>query len=415
MGKTKYEKRWKHWVRPTRLPGVWQMQEGGYIARRRVTDPTDGRVRELKKVFRQGTDRDAFNWLEEETTKVRAGLRLARPQNERFADYAVSLFERKVAKGELRSAAGRTKWKKTLEHFIRGIDGADGELAVEGFGELFVDQIRTSHVEVWKEQMGPLIAEKLYAPTTVNGWLSILRVVMKAAALEFELPRVATDGVRDFDESNHVTYTEEAPNALTTEQVPVFLEHLKALFPQYYAMAYLGFATGLRPSSLRPLRRRGEQVDFLPSEGKLRVRRSHTAGNTVMNTTKQKTRYTIELPAEVVAVLEWHVSTQLTTPEQQRSDLLFPSVTGRFRAPTVLNKPFAAVSEEMGLGYAFTQRGMRRTFNDLARNANVGLSVVKSISGHKTDRMVEHYSTISGAEQRASISKVVSLFDRKVA
>ena len=93
-------------------------------------------------------------------------------------------------------------------------------LAVEGFGELFVDQIRTSHVEVWKEQVGPLIGERIYAPTTVNGWLSILRVVMKTAALDFELPRVATEGVRDFDESNHVTYTEEAPNALTTEQVP---------------------------------------------------------------------------------------------------------------------------------------------------------------------------------------------------
>lgn len=390
------------------------MQEGGYIARRRVTDPTDGRVRELKKVFREGTDRDAFNWLEEATTKVRAGLRLARPRNERFADYAVSLFERKVAKGELRSAATRTKWRSSLQHFIRGIDSPNGELAVDGFGEMFVDQIRTSHVEVWKEQIGPLIAEKLYAPTTVNGWLSILRVVMKAAALEFELPRVATEGVRDFDESNHVTYPEEAPNALTTEQVPVFLEHLKALFPQYYAMTYLGFATGLRTSSLRPLRWRGEEVDFLPSEGKLRVRRSHTAGNTVMNTTKQKTRYTIELPDEVVAVLEWHVATQLATPEQQRSDLLFPSVTGGYRAPTVLNKPFAVVSEEMRLGYPFTQKGMRRTFNDLARAANIDALVTKSISGHKTDRMVELYSTVTGAEQRTSIGKVVGLFDRKV-
>jgi len=174
-------------------------------------------------------------------------------------------------------------------------------------------------------------------------------------------------------------------------------------------------ATGLRPSSLRPLRQCGEQVDFLPSEGKLRVRRSHTGGNTVMNTTKQKTRYTIELPAEVVAVLEWHVATQLSTPEQQRSDLLFPSLAGRFRAPTVLNKPFADVSEEMGLGYAFTQHGMRRTFHDLARAANVEALITKSISGHKTDRMVDHYSTISAAEQRAGIAKVVGLVDRKVA
>ena len=38
-----------------------------------------------------------------------------------------------------------------------------------------------------------------------------------------------------------------------------------------------------------------------------------------------------------------------------------------FRSPSVLNKPFEDVSSRMGLGYTFTQRGMRRTFNDLAR------------------------------------------------
>lgn len=114
-------------------------------------------------------------------------------------------------------------------------------------------------------------------------------------------------------------------------------------------------------------------------------------------------------------VLNWHVATQSTTPEQRRSDLLFPSLTGLYRAPTVLNKPFAHVSQEMGLGYDFTQRGMRRTFEDLARAAKVEALITEKISGHQTDRMVEHYSTVSGTEQRTSIAKVVGLLDRKVA
>ncbi len=415
MGKTHWKKQWKHWVKPTRLPGIWKMQEGGFIARQRVTDPSTGRLRELKKVFPQGTEHDAYAWLQTEKQRVRAGLLLARPQKERFADYAVSLFERKVAKGELKSASSQTRWKSTLAHLIGGIDGANGELAVQGFGELVIEHRRTSHIEVWKEQLGPLITQGSFAPTTANGWLSILRVILKAATLEFELPRNVSDGVRDFDESEHVTYTEDEPNALTAEQVPEFLQHLKALYPQHYAMAYLGFATGLRPSSLRALRRKGEEPDFLPRDGKLRVRRSHTVGDQVMNTTKQKRRYSIELPTEVVDVLNWHVATQLTTPEQDRSDLLFPSIKGQFRAPTVLNKPFAHVSQEMGLGYEFTQRGMRRTFNDLARAAKVEALITKSISGHQTDRMVEHYSTVNASEQRASIAKVVGLFERRVA
>jgi len=327
----------------------------------------------------------------------------------RFADYAISVFERKVRTGELKSAATQSKWRDVLVHLVRGTDDCDGELAVTGFGELFVDQIQAAHVDRWKELMGGLVQAGQYSPNTVNSWLGVLRVVLKAAAREFNLERVATDGVANFDASSHVTYSEEAPNALTPEQVPVFLAALKDSFPQHYGMAFLGLATGLRPSSLRPLRRKGEQADLLLDAGKLLVRRSQTIGETVLNTTKQKTRYAIELPPSVVDVMLWHIETQLETPEQQGSDLLFPAVTGGFRTPTVLNKPFAAVSEAIELGYPFTQRGMRRTFNDLMRAAQVEAIVTRSISGHLTERMQDHYSTVSGAEQRASIAKVIDL------
>lgn len=39
-----------------------------------------------------------------------------------------------------------------------------------------------------------------------------------------------------------------------------------SMFPQHYAMTCLGFCTGPRPSSLRPLRRRGDQPDVVWSE-----------------------------------------------------------------------------------------------------------------------------------------------------
>jgi len=75
----------------------------------------------------------------------------------------------------------------------------------------------------------------------------------------------------------------------------------------------------------------------------------------------------------------------------------------------VLNKPFTDVAEEMELGKHFTQRGLRRTFNDLARAARVDALVTRSISGHLTEQMQHHYSTVSGAEQRDSIAKVIEL------
>ena len=44
------------------------------------------------------------------------------------------------------------------------------------------------------------------------------------------------------------------------------------------------------------------------------------------------------------------------------------------------------------------------------RIAKVEAIVTKSISGHLTDRMREHYSTVTPDEQRESIGNVVQLF-----
>src|SRR5262249_60801632 len=131
-----------------------------------------------------------------------------------------------------------------------------------------------------------------------------------------------------------------------------------------------------------------------------------------MKTTKQKRRYTIDLPAEAMAVLKWHVETQLKTDEQKESDLLFPSLTGWFRTPKVLNQPMEEVARELGITKHITQRALRRTFNDLARAAQVSDLVTRSISGHLTEKMQSHYSTVNGGEQREALAKMIGRVDR---
>jgi hypothetical protein len=74
-----------------------------------------------------------------------------------------------------------------------------------------------------------------------------------------------------------------------------------------------------------------------------------------------------------------------------------------------LKKAFDTVGRLIGLSKSITPRGMRRTFNDVARAAKVESLVTKSISGHLTDRMKDHYSTVSPVEQRESIGRVLRL------
>ena len=394
----------------TKFQNVFSTPQGGHYVRARVTDPSNGKLVTVKKTLATTNALEAFQWLTGEIERIKTGRALPLPAKTRFAEFAAQLLEEKMAKGEIKSASGHAKWVGTLEHLIAGTTGEKSDKYVTGFGDVFVDKLHTSHIEQWKLRVAELIAAGDYAPTTANGWLSVLRVVCKAAKKQFALHHLATEDVSDFDTSDWITYSEETPNTLLPEQVPLFLERAREAYPQHYAMVFLGFATGLRPSSLRPLRRRGPEADVQWERNRILIRRSQSiGGGAVMNMTKQRTRYAIDLPQAVMDVLTWHVEHQLYTEPMRDCDLLFPSIYGDFRATATLQKPFYKLAEELGLP-PFTPRGMRRTYNDLARKAGVIDLVTRSISGHATEQMQHHYSTVSPAEQRESIGKVIQLF-----
>ncbi len=66
------------------------------------------------------------------------------------------------------------------------------------------------------------------------------------------------------------------------------------------------------------------------------------------------------------------------------SGLLFPSTTGRFRAASCLDKPLVEIAKGANIEKHLTARFMRRTFQDLGRQAQVHDFVVRAISGHAT-------------------------------
>src|ERR1700722_5963983 len=130
-----------------------------------------------------------------------------------------------------------------------------------------------------------------------------------------------------------------------------------------------------------------------------------------MNRTKTKRDLEIKVPALLLEVLKWHVDTQLLTDEQKASDLLFPREDGEVRDPKVLRKPFDHVTTLLSLKKRVTPRAMRRSFQDLARSAQVNDVVTRSISGHATEQMQRHYSTVSDREQAEGLAKVLRMMD----
>lgn len=411
----KYIRRFNTWLADTKHPGIYKLRKGGYLVRIRTTDPFSRKEKEVRKALPRRTIEQAMAWQAQE--KERLQLRLGQGEAQRvcFDIFASSILQRKIDQGKIKGDSIR-KTTDQYAHLINGTtvkDKVSGDVVVkvDGFGKVAVERVTSKLIQTWKSHLGKLIKAGHYKPSTINGWLAQLRELMSIAVVEHDLKRNPMAGVKDFDTSEHRPYTEKAPNSLEPLQTRSFLAKLLKLYPQHYAMAYLGFMTGGRISIMITLRRSGPEADIDWETGRLLNRRSKGHGSEVRNVVKQKDNFGVPLPQDIVDVLSWHVETQLDNRQlKNKEHLLFPGSKGAdFRSMSSLTKPFARVATEIGVKFKFTQRGMRRTYNDLSRAADVKPEIIRSISGHHTEQMREWYSTYRSRERRAGIAAVIDL------
>jgi hypothetical protein len=391
--------------------GIWRLKGGGFFVRARVTDPRTGREYQLTHVLR-GTHVPMREALEAQAQRRKDGVaRIEGRIRSRtlWSTYAASLFDAKVTEKKIKSAASRRRWADTLALFV------------PVFGMFYVDELRYADLVTWRDQVARWIRDGMpsrrkrdagkdrivaLSPVTANGWISILKVICTAMTNHFELEKNPAAALEYFATGR--TYTREQPNALTGKQARAFLATMKRLFPQHYAMVFLGFISGARPSTLRPIRRQGEVTDLKWDERVILLRRSNSLGDEIMDETKTALDQEIPLPPRAVRVLREHVAALPKGP-MGKSPYLFPSATGGMRSRSVLDKPFRDVLKALGWTLKLTPRGMRRTFNDLARDAEVHDVVTRAISGHETERMQRHYSTAQREEMRQAVGRVISL------
>jgi len=393
MAKQEWREHKGRWIRPTKLPGVWQVKDevSLYLIRARQLSDKTGKLREVRRFVRAESPKAALDQLE----RAQAGSSQVSKEPVRFRDYAKALLARKIQLGEIKANSyGPEKWGSILEHHL-----------YPAFGDYYMHALSGEDIEAVRLEWARLVRLGDYLPTTVNGWLRILSAICTAATKELRLPQNPYDGVKPLDESEHDTYA-ESNNAVPPGRLAEFLDHMRRLSPRLYGFAFLGFAIGARPSSLRPLRRCGPHADLDWETGVLLLRRSATKPGVPMARTKTGRDQRIVLPGEALDELRTHVAK--LTPLQAATDLLFPSPAGRFWARQALEASFARTSEVMGLPRV-TSRAMRRTFMDTARAAQVESVVTRSISGHRSEAERARYSTVGDHEQRQAIAGVVSL------
>ena len=90
---------------------------------------------------------------------------------------------------------------------------------------------------------------------------------------------------------------------------------------------------------------------------------------------------------------------------------VFPTDDGKCHRGYPLASHLKRACKAAGITIRFTQHGLRRTWNDLARR-HVDGAVVRAIMGHSEkggEVMTDHYSSIRLAEKRAGLETVVKV------
>ena len=248
--------------------------------------------------------------------------------------------------------------------------------------------------------------ERRYAAATINLWLRTLKHLVASAYREFGWGASPVAGVEPLPERRR---GEDDPCSLSAELLGRFLARYRQRYPQSWAMAFLGFTTGLRWSELSALR----WSDIDEAQGLLHIRRGQVRGVTG-ETKTEGSRRTLALCPEQLDCLREH-RRQLVEAQAPglAAGLVFPSGAGRYAYHSCMDKRLRRIASDLELPFRVSTKVFRRSFNNLLRQAGVDRQVLRSLTGHSSEEMTGRYSTVEGSEKAAAVGRVVLLASGK--
>ena len=357
-------------------PGVTKTKDRRFRIRFKARDPKTGRLKEVKKVIDAATPAEAAKAKQAQRERFEAGT--ATRSRPRLADYASSWL-----RGKLPDLSPSTRDRYAL---------VLGRHVLPALGDYYVDGIQRDDIIAWRDaQQGQ--------PSTINSRLRVLRTVFADATIEFGLARNPCARVRGARESRR----KRDPNRLTAVQFPRVLAALQEQAPERYALYLVLAFTAARIGEATALK--WSDIDF--DAGTIQIRRARWKRH--IGPTKTGDEREVPMDEALAMVLKAHRRRLI---ERQapglKADWVFPSASGWPIYGSTLRTPLKRALATAGVTQRFTLHGFRRTFNNLARQTASSL-VVRSITGHVTDRMFEHYSHVEADEKRRAAHEVVRL------
>jgi integrase len=354
-----------------------QIGDGLYRIRFKFRDPKTGRVRE--------GDRQVEARSPAHAAELRIQLRLEAERQAletrtrvRVREYATSWIERRIA-----TLKPSTRWRYGY---------VLAQHVVPKLGDVFLDALSPADVARWRD-------EHPGQPATVNGSLRVLKTMLADATDELDLPKNPARRVASLRERR----IDASPNCLTAPELDAVLRWMRLHEPAWFALTATLAMTGMRFGEATALK----WSDLDVQGGEIIVRRAHWVGH--VGTTKTDTVRRVPLVPDLRAILDERRRALVAQKHPGLAqDWVFATSEGTLLITSTLRKPFRRALAACGITRRQTIHGLRRTFNNLVRQVASG-EVVRSMTGHVTAAMTEHYSHVGRAEKAAAVSLALAL------
>ncbi|MCB9629762.1 MAG: site-specific integrase [Sandaracinaceae bacterium] len=371
------------------LPGIWKLNTTDFIVRAQPIDPRTGKKKNVRRVLTDASLNDAV-LLRDQLMRQPDVEPSRETRRERLGEFATWWLDHKVGRGDIEPS--------TVDRYQTVI----GHLTLR-LRDTYLDCVTPTDIEEWiVTATRPSGDSPGYGPATVNGWLRVMRTLLTDAVRLRGIPTNPALAVRslrvptNFEDSNTPTLRELRGVLVTLDDDADYVA-ATALMLQAF--------TGLRWGETTALK--WEDLDG--DRGVLWVPRKVQKGQLVPSTKTNRARR-VGVPSYLETRLD--AFRRRLVAEQHPglpSGLMFPSSVGKplwsARASGVLR----GACERAGLDRPFTTHGFRRSMTDLLREAAVDPVTAKAITGHTTDAMREHYSTVRAADVRAAGERVARL------
>lgn len=206
---------------PTQYPGVFRIENKVFRVRGKVTDQRTGRKKEVDRILRNVTARQAAVARTELIENERA--KQPKTRRTKVGEFAQSWMKSKTLK---LSASAAITYADALDDHI-----------LPAFGDWFYDAVTTLDVQEWVDDWlldGWTTRKgtwKPYSHYTVHSWYRVFRTMTGDAVATLHLPRDPTLRIQ-FPEAPEPTESK----ALNTDELVRFLREMCSRYPQHGAL-----------------------------------------------------------------------------------------------------------------------------------------------------------------------------------